>query len=906
MQVAVPASSVALPGNLSFTVTTGAPGGGTSGPLFYTSFIAIANNDIVYNAMDGLLYISVSLSGAGVNGNSIAGMDPLTGSVMKQIWVGSNPNKLALSTDGTQLFVGLDGAGAVAQVDLTKGQVVNQFSLGGGPGVYNPPYTAAHLAAVPGLPNSVAVASSGSVFGGNGVTIYDSGVARTNASGLSIGTGPLSFGSSSSTLYVAGSGVQQLTVTSTGITAAKSLSSSAYNITDMQYDNGRLYLSNGQVLDASTGALLGTYYSSASTAAMGPVVSDSTLGRAFVAVTNFSQSGQVLAFDETTFNPTGNIQVNGVGTAGYPTNFQKIVRWGQNGIAVSAVASAFTTINQIFIFQSPVVEDLSASPADLYVTLTAPATATTGAAISWVAKITNGGPDQAQGVTLSMNLDSSLIINSITASQGSCGTGVAFTCDLGSLAMGSSATVSVSATPTTSGTLAGFANVSSTTIDPLTTNNQATTSTVISGSLYGAVPLISAITPNFVQAGSSDFTLTVTGGGFNEESIVNIGATAMPTTYESATQLMATVSASEIANYGWAAVTVTNPSPGGGSSQIIPLTVYDLLNVPANSVLFDPYTQKLYATLPSASTTLTGNSVVAIDPVTASVGTPLLIGSEPNVMAETADGNYLYIGVSGAKSLAQFDLNHQNLLATFSLSSAATALAVMPGTETTLAVDMAGSDGIFDINGTTGAFRHNFAGDSFPTFGDASHLYTYDNFSTGAEFYRYSIDVNGATLIDGTTLDGMGGFSGSFDLANGLIYGASGGIANPSTTPPSQIATLALPDFYNEGITPPGVAVVADPSTQKEFLMLETTLGPGRMGWFVTTLSAMCRRLQSSCRPRYPVPWQGGRCCDGARMGWPCCRRRWTTLRIRPLLRSCCCGDRLSLPNCWIRIRRRI
>jgi trimeric autotransporter adhesin len=154
----------------------------------------------------------------------------------------------------------------------------------------------------------------------------------------------------------------------------------------------------------------------------------------------------------------------------------------------------------------------------------------------------------------------------------------------------------------------------------------------------------------------------------------------------------------------------------------------------------------------------------------------------------------------------------------------------MPGTETTLAVDFSGSDGILDINGSTGTFRPNFGGDNFPAFGDASHLYTYDNLSTGAEFYRYGINANGMTLIDGTTLDGMGGFSGGFQLANGLVYGAGGGIANPSTTPPSQIATLPLVDFYGSGDTAPGVGNVPDSSLQKEFLMLENLAGTSAYG----------------------------------------------------------------------------
>jgi hypothetical protein len=835
----IPASILALPGNASITVTTPAPGGGTTAPLTYTTYLAIANNDIVYNATDGLLYASVPVSAVGGSGNSVAGINPVTGTITRQIWVGSNPNKLALSTDGTQLFVGLDGAGAVAQVNLNTGAVVNQFSLGGGPGVYNAPYTANYLAAVPGSPDSVAVGVAGGVFGGDDVTIFDSGVPRAQSSSK-VGYGPLSFGSSSSILYmVNGTTIEQLKVGSTGVTAATALATASGSVTSIQYDNGQLYLSNGQVFNASTGALLGTFYSSASTPATGPIISDSTLGRAFVGVSDFSSSGQVLTFNETTFNSAGSIQVNGIGTQGYPTNFQKIVRWGQNGLALSAATSAFASVNQIFIFQSPLVEDLSASPADLSVTLTAPAIAMTGTAISWVAKISNNGPNQAQGATLAMNLDSSLIINSVTPSQGSCGTGAEFTCDLGSVANGATATVTVNATPSTSGTLAGAATVSATSYDPITTNNQATTNTVVSGSLYGAMPLISTISPNFVQAGSSEFTLSVTGAYFNEESTVNLGAAALTTTYVNATQLTAAVSASQIANYGWAAVTITNPAPGGGLSQVLPLTIYAVVNVPASGLLFEPYSQQLYATLPGTATNLTGNSVVTINPFTGTVGTPVPVGSQPTVMAETADGNYLYIGLSGSASLAQFDPINQQLLQTLSLSSAsshvgsnpvATWLSVMPGTDTTLAVDFSGEDGILDINGSTGTFRTNFAGDNFPQFGDASHLYTYDDLSTGAEFYRYNINANGVTLIDGTTLDGMGGFSGSFQIANGLAYGAGGGVINPLTTPPSQIATLPLFDFYDSGINGDGVAVAADPSLRKEFLMMVNTAGTWAYG----------------------------------------------------------------------------
>jgi sugar lactone lactonase YvrE len=827
------ASNLATPGNDNITVTTPAPGGGTSAVQIYTAYISTPNNDIVYNPADGLLYASVPASTVGAPGNAVVGIDPLTGNVTRQIQVGTTPNKLALSTDGTQLFVGIDGAGAVAQVNLTTGTVVNQFSLGGGPGIYNAPYTAAYLAAVPGSPNSVAVATTGYISG-SGVTIFDSGVART-ANTQSYGEGPLSFGSSASPLYLAASNLEALSVNSTGIGAATQLASSIGQVSTLQYDNGQLYLSSATVVNASTGALTGTFYTSGNTPANGPVVSDSTLGRAFIGIAPFSSTAAVYVFDESSFNLLGTIPLNGVGVASYPTDFRKIVRWGQNGLAVAAVPSAFTTSNQIYIVQSSLVKDISSTPADLSVSLAAPATATTGTSINWVAKVRNAGPNSAAGATLALSLDSSLIIHSIVASQGSCGTGTAFTCDLGSLASGASATVTVSATPTDAGTLAGTADATSASYDPALANNQSTSSTIVTGALYGAVPSISGISPNLVQAGSAECTLTVNGAGFNASSTVNLGTTALTTTFVSATQLTATVTAAEIATYGWAPIQVANPAPGGGVSAITPLTIYDVVNVPANDILFDPYAQFLYATIPSTSTSLTGDSVVSINPYTGVVGTPVPVGSQPTAMAETADGNDLYISLSGSNTVAQYSLLHQTLSQTLSFSgapanSAATALAVMPGTDTTLAVDFSGSDGIMDISGSVGTFRHSFANASFPTFGSASELYTYDNFSTGEEFYRYSINAGGLTLIDGTTLDGMGGFSGGFQLVDGLVYGAGGGIANPSTTPPSQIASLPLADFYGSGDIGPGVASSPDPSLQKDFLMLENDAGTWAYG----------------------------------------------------------------------------
>jgi sugar lactone lactonase YvrE len=828
----IPAASVAVPGNASITVTTPAPGGGTTSPLSYTAYVAIPNNDIAYNAADGLIYASVP--GASVPGtvqsgmgNSVIGIDPVTGNVMRTIWVGSQPNQLALSADGKQLFVGLDGAGAVAQVDLTTGKPVNQFTIGGGAQANSPIYTATSLAAVPGEPNSVAVLASSGV-----ITIYDSGVARAkNSSSLPNGYFgySIAFGSSASTLYASTGNVEALTVDSTGITAGTVLYANGTSGI-MQYDNGRLYLPTGVVLNASSGALQGTFYATADATAQGPVVSDSTLGRAFIANQSYTSTGNaILAFNESTFDPAGSISYNTANNSGYYGGSSRIIRWGQNGVAL-------TSQQVLYIFQSPVVKDISSSPADLSIALTAPATAATGSEVSYVATVTNNGPNSASGATVALNLDASLILDSVTASQGSCGAGSSFVCNLGALAKGATATVTVTAKSTAAGTLNASATADSVSYDPTADNNQATASTTVTGDQYSAVPSISAISPNLVQAGSSDFTLTVTGSGFNAGSTVNLGTTALTTTYVSATQLTATVAASAVASYGWSPVTVANPTPGGGSSQVAPLTVYGLVNVPANSILFDPFSQQIYASVPSAATTLTGNSIVSINPVTGSVGKPVLVGSEPNAITETSDGNYLYAALTGANSIAQFNLLSQKLTATIPVTATGgggttgsvtpTWLAAMPGSDTTLAVDIANgwnNFGIFDISGNTGSFRTNYSGyyDGIdPVFADATHLYAYNG-----EFYRYTVDANGLTDQDGWTLNGLGGSAGSLQLANGIVYGGSGGIIDPRTTPPTQLATLPPIDFYQSGISAGGVGAVPDASTHKDFLMLENAAG---------------------------------------------------------------------------------
>jgi len=63
-----------------------------------------------------------------------------------------------------------------------------------------------------------------------------------------------------------------------------------------------------------------------------PIVSDSTLGRAFMAVSSYTDSGyELFAFDETSFTQLGSIPVNDVGSEGYSTTFERLCAGGRTG-----------------------------------------------------------------------------------------------------------------------------------------------------------------------------------------------------------------------------------------------------------------------------------------------------------------------------------------------------------------------------------------------------------------------------------------------------------------------------------------------------------------------------------------------------------------------------------------------
>ncbi len=87
------------------------------------------------------------------------------------------------------------------------------------------------------------------------------------------------------------------------------------------------------------------------------------------------------------------------------------------------------------------------------------------------------------------------------------------------------------------------------------------------------VPTLNSISPSTAFVGSGDFTLTATGKNFVASSVVRWNGSDRATTFGSSTQLTAQISAADIATAGTVAVTVFNPTPGGGTSAAQSFTI---------------------------------------------------------------------------------------------------------------------------------------------------------------------------------------------------------------------------------------------------------------------------------------------------------------------------------------------
>ncbi|MDX6384781.1 MAG: hypothetical protein QOK48_2354 [Blastocatellia bacterium] len=319
--------------------------------------LPVAANDLVYDPNTQKVYASLPGS-AGSFGNSLAAIDPTTGTMSTPVFIGSEPRKLAISGNNQYIYAGLDGVGAVRRFDLASQTSGLQFSLGNG--LFSGPRYVDDMAVLPDDPNAVAIARRNlSQFSRyEGVAIYDSGTPRPNEIGNANLSEAIEFSASASRLYGYNNestefGIRKMLVNPFGVSITSTLSTGIQGFgVDIKYDNGNIYSSGGKVINAETGVTVGTISGVNSLA----FVPDATVKRVYF-VSGTGGPTTLEAFSQDTFQPVGSLSIPGVN--GTPLS---MIRWGTSGLAFR------TSGNQIFFIQTSLVPSASMSPSTTSVT----------------------------------------------------------------------------------------------------------------------------------------------------------------------------------------------------------------------------------------------------------------------------------------------------------------------------------------------------------------------------------------------------------------------------------------------------------------------------------------------------------------------------------------------------------
>lgn len=330
----ISSADVAAPGVAQVTVVNPAPAGGTSAAATMTirqlgssastsRELALRARDIAWNAAAGRFYASV-VGSVSPYGNSVVAIDPTTMTITADAFVGSEPGKLAISDNNQYLYVGLNGANAVRRVGLPTLTPGLQWSVGAG-------LVAGDIAVLPGFPLSVAVArqSPGTSPPLAGVTVYDDGVARPTSSPGHTGGNRIEFLASPSMLYGynnshTGFEFFRIAIDASGarhVSENGGLISGFY--TDIVGAAGRIYGTDGSVVDAEQRVKIGSFGTNASAIAVDP-----DLGRAYLLI-----GAEIRVHDLNTFQHLGSVAIPAPSFDHPALVSTRLLRWGTDGLA---------------------------------------------------------------------------------------------------------------------------------------------------------------------------------------------------------------------------------------------------------------------------------------------------------------------------------------------------------------------------------------------------------------------------------------------------------------------------------------------------------------------------------------------------------------------------------------------
>jgi len=368
-------------------------------------------------------------------------------------------------------------------------------------------------------------------------------------------------------------------------------------------------------------------------------------------------------------------------------------------------------------------------------------------------------------------------------------------------------------------------------------------------------PVITGMAPSSLLVGSPATTLIIFGSNFVEGVTINWNGTPLTsvtcvganlTTYTicpSASAIIATLPANDLASTGSASITVSNPNPDGGTSRALPFSIVapsagntwarSIPGVTApQDIVWDAAHSTLYASV-SSTDPASPNALLAINPVTAAVTSSLTTNSNPDLLTISSDASYLWVGLDGSNTVQRYNLPALTpdisfpIPAAGSLPQVAVALQAAPSAPHTLGM-IAGNwgysptgNGVYIYDDATQRPNHVGGGvgyamiDYFQWGATNSVLYG-DQYTTidAGGIATMSVTPAGVSLTSYLG-NGINPTITQFDPNNGLLY-SYGGADDPVRL--TQVGQFSYP------LDGPS-ACTADSSTNRYFCIVSTPAG---------------------------------------------------------------------------------
>ena len=340
--------------------------------------------------------------------------------------------------------------------------------------------------------------------------------------------------------------------------------------------------------------------------------------------------------------------------------------------------------------------------------------------------------------------------------------------------------------------------------------------------VVGGQPSISNVNPSSIVAGTASEPILITGQNLMSGAKLQWNGTSIPTTFVSSTQLQVQPTTAQLASPGIVQLSVINPAPGTVSQFVnfdltAPITI-TVLDLPANDLVWDPFAQVIYASLPSSYGT-NGNSIAVINPSTGGITGYHFAGSEPTKLAIDGNSKYLYVGLNGSGSVQRLALPAFTPDINIGLgnNSDAQGIAVSPTNSQTIAVAATPNDCCsggtleFFTGSTKLASSVNSTSMSQLVFASGTTLYGY----TPNTLSQVAVTSTGGTLSQ-TWNNVVNGSAISY--SGGLIFGGNGEEFNPATGLLRGTFDVGPSSCCNNG----GTQVLSNSSINRAFALGQT------------------------------------------------------------------------------------